>query len=500
MAPNPTLLRGGTVLIHDAENHVQAIKADLLIEGNKITKIEAEISPSQGTKIIDCVNKIISPGFIDTHHHVWQTLLKGRHANQQLLEYMYHGFFISSLHSPSDLFWGQLGGSLECLDVGTTTVVDHAHLNYSPDHSKAALAATISSGIRSIFCYSPTPQLKSWKPFSVKENLLEDWVLETLQDLAAKGPFSDGRVQLGFGFDAWYLPREMVVDLFQKVKGLGIKLVTCHSVRSIVTGFRSLQEVVNGHGLLDSSILFSHATGCSVSDAALIKKTGSHVSSTPSTELQMGHGFPVALNTDLDFQDSCSIGVDCQSNNSASIATEMRLLLQSARGLSNESFSKAEKFPAKVYKTVEDVFNLGTIGGARAIGMEDKIGSLAVGKLADIIIFDGLSTGMICAAQKDPVAAVVLHSHPSDIEMVIVDGVVRKEDSKLRSVDVKAGREVWGEDQVKTESLEWKDVAVELLKRQEALSQEIDKLDMEEARAGVVRAFHIDESKIVPKV
>jgi cytosine/adenosine deaminase-related metal-dependent hydrolase len=91
MSINSILLQGGTVLVHDKDDHVHAIKADLLTEGNIITKIEARISPPSHAHIIDCKGKIITPGFVDTHHHVWQTLLKGRHANQLLLDYMPDG-------------------------------------------------------------------------------------------------------------------------------------------------------------------------------------------------------------------------------------------------------------------------------------------------------------------------------------------------------------------------------------------------------------------------
>lgn len=91
MAANFTLLQGGTLLIHGGNNHVKAVKADLLIEGNIISKIEGEITPSANTQVIDCTDKIISPGFIDTHHHLWQTLLKGRHANETLIDYFPSG-------------------------------------------------------------------------------------------------------------------------------------------------------------------------------------------------------------------------------------------------------------------------------------------------------------------------------------------------------------------------------------------------------------------------
>jgi cytosine/adenosine deaminase-related metal-dependent hydrolase len=84
----------------------------------------------------DCTNKIISPGFIDTHHHGWQTLLKGRHANHTLLQYMTEGNYTSSLHTPEDTFWGQLAGCMEMIDCGTTSVVDFSHINYSAEHSR----------------------------------------------------------------------------------------------------------------------------------------------------------------------------------------------------------------------------------------------------------------------------------------------------------------------------------------------------------------------------
>jgi cytosine/adenosine deaminase-related metal-dependent hydrolase len=87
-----TLLRGGTVLVHDNNDHVQPTKADVLIRGNTIAAIAAKIEVDASTTVIDCTEKIISPGFVDTHHHVWHTQLKGRHANQLLLEYIYTGY------------------------------------------------------------------------------------------------------------------------------------------------------------------------------------------------------------------------------------------------------------------------------------------------------------------------------------------------------------------------------------------------------------------------
>ncbi|KAH6681318.1 hypothetical protein B0J14DRAFT_529736 [Halenospora varia] len=504
MATTSILLQGGTVLIHDENDHVHPTKADVLIVGNTISKIESNIKAGLAAQVIDCKNKIISPGFIDTHHHLWQTLLKGRHANELLLDYFYTGNFMNSMHKPEEIFWGELGGVLECLDAGTTTVVDHPHHNYSPKHSKAAIAAIISSGIRSIYGYCPTPRVKIWKPFALEENMLEDWVMSTMDELATAAPFGDGRVQIGLAFDGLFLPKEMVVDLFERARKVGIKMVTTHFTLNpifysqdpkAIGGMDSVQ-LLNSYGLLDNSILFSHATNITTEGAAVLRSKNAKISSTPSTELQMVLGNPIACNPHYEpsLNHQCSLGIDCHSNNSASIVGQMNLLLQSSRGTYNQSMIDKRKVPKKTNVTVEEVFNLGTIQGARAVNMEDQIGSLIVGKKADLVIFDGMSPAMVCAAVHDPVAAIVLHSSIRDIEMVIVDGIVRKEKGMLKKVDLEAGKELWDGGKG---SVGWGETAIKLVEMREAFQERIKDLDMEEARNGVIKAFYLDESKIV---
>jgi cytosine/adenosine deaminase-related metal-dependent hydrolase len=87
------LLKDGLVLIHDSQNHVVPTRAHVLIEGGTIIKIGPDVKAIEGAEIVDCTDKIVSPGFVDTHHHGWQTQLKGRHANEQLLQYMVTGEF-----------------------------------------------------------------------------------------------------------------------------------------------------------------------------------------------------------------------------------------------------------------------------------------------------------------------------------------------------------------------------------------------------------------------
>src|SRR5271154_475662 len=93
------LLQGGTLLLHDENDHINPVVSDLLIEGNKIVKIAPNIKPAENVRLIDCRGKIVSPGFVDTHRHMWQTQLKGRHANETLFEYLPTGNMAASLYS-----------------------------------------------------------------------------------------------------------------------------------------------------------------------------------------------------------------------------------------------------------------------------------------------------------------------------------------------------------------------------------------------------------------
>lgn len=129
------LLKNGTALLHGEGDRVHAVPRDILIQGNTIVRIGEDIDADAvgATEVVDCTNKLISPGFVDTHHHLWQTQLKGRHADELLLQYMISGKWQALNFSDADFFWGQLGGCLEAVWAGTTTVVDHAHLNCRPE-------------------------------------------------------------------------------------------------------------------------------------------------------------------------------------------------------------------------------------------------------------------------------------------------------------------------------------------------------------------------------
>ncbi|KAF9267252.1 Metallo-dependent hydrolase [Marasmius fiardii PR-910] len=482
------LLKDGVVLVHDSDDHVVPTRTDILIEGNVIARIEPGIEVSASVEVVDCSNKIVSPGFVDGHQHVWQTFNKGRHGDETLLDYMPTGNFTSSLHSREDIFWGQLGGCLTLLNAGTTTVVDHAHIHYFPEASETAISATVSSGIRSVFCFTPTPRAASFNPLVLNRDLLEPWVISSFSSLAAKAPFGpNGRVQLGVAYDGWFVPQEVATPFFDLAVKAGVKVLTTHVVGSI-SGLSTVVPTLEKWELIDKfHVLLSHATEIPKEDIQKLVKHGGYVVSTPSTELQMAHGRPICFGDEV-YGNAC-LGGDCHSNGGIGIPGEMKLGLQAERGMRNQKIIDKGLMIKTVYPSLENAFNLGTIHGARAVGMGKSIGSIEVGKFADLVVFDGDSPSMVCAAQNDPVAAIVLFSTPADVSVVIVDGQVRKLDGKLKATDVEG-----------QERLEWNEIGKRLLMRGEVYREKIGKVDFEEAKRALIKAWHIDESKMTNEV
>jgi cytosine/adenosine deaminase-related metal-dependent hydrolase len=405
-------------------------------------------------------------------------------------------------YSPEDAFYGQLAGMLEGLAAGTTTVVDHAHVTASSGHAELAIAGAATSGIRSVFCYTPLMLAKEFNPLTFRPNPFEDWVMQTFDKLADHGPFGDGRVTLGFAFDLFFLPADMVKGLFAHVKSKGVKTITVHGVGSLG---RPIVQVLNELDLLDEHLIVSHGGMIKRVDAELIKSTGARLSSTPSTELQMAMGRPYCFNASfldggwtgdsIGVQDNASLGVDCHSAIANSIVSEAKIGLANARNHFNEHYLKQDLVPRTLPDSlsVEAAFNLATIKGAEAVRMSDQIGRIAEGYKADLVIFDALSPAMVAGAQHDPVAAVMLHSSPADIETVIVDGVIRKRDGKLLPVTV----EETAKDVIKKETLEWSDIVKEILAGRARMQGDIDKIDFVEAEAALKKLWYLDEGKFV---
>lgn len=179
----------------------------------------------------------------------------------------------------------------------------------------------------------------------------------------------------------------------------------------------------------------------------------------------------------------------------------MNLCLQHARHSRHAALESAGKWARNVKPTVEEVFNLGTVDGARAIRMEKEIGRLAEGYRADFVVYDMATPGMLAAAEEDPVAAIVLHSSVADVESVVVDGVARKRGGKLVGVEAESAG-LGATDHClggmkNGENVDWRQVATRLLKSREGLVKKMEKLDFGAAEEKLLDAFHFDQNAMV---
>ena len=475
------LLKNGTVLIHDDKDHVVPhYNTSILIKDDKIAEIGTRLT-APSDKTIDCTGKIITPGLIDTHHHLWQTQLKGRHADEQLLDYMGSGNMQSYNYQPSDSFWGQLSGSLEALDAGTTTVLDHAHGCYTQEHADKVLEATLASGLRCILAYAPIMRLKNWNSTECvpSQDLTIDWTLSYIENMCKSSPLS-GRIYPGLGFDFFFLPKDFVVSIYERMRKAGVKIITTHVAKNKVFGEASTTSLLQDYNLLGKDLLMSHCNNIDDAEKKILYDAGIYISSTPETECQMAMGWPLALHPKV----HGSLGIDCHTNNSSSILQEARTLLQVARQETTSQLASSGQYPRNIRGTSQKAFNLATIEGARALGLQDEIGSIAVGKKADLVIWDHDSSVSQLGC-TDPLVAILRHSDLRDINMVIVDGRIVKENGKLCAVEVNG------------QEMQWKEVAREVMKSRTEVMKRVEGCSLEKAREVLVGMFGIDDSKLV---
>lgn len=268
-------------------------------------------------------------------------------------------------------------------------------------------------------------------------------------------------------------------------------------------------------------MLFSHACQADQVDASLLLKYGASISSTPDTELQLSLGLPICF--DPRFYPISSLGSDCHSINSSDILSAMRLSLQTSRGIRNQRYlshmeltpsqkkmdfqafpeiqwKAAPKNPKKTSTTAAEAFNLGTIMGAKAVNLENDIGSLAVGHKADILIFDATTPAMVCAAETDPVAAIVQHASVRDIETVIIDGQIRKEGFKLTPVVIEDANFAEVGTGTGSAVIGWGDVVRELGASRARLQKRWEGIDFELVTREMIKAYQINEEDIVDTV
>ncbi|HEX9864835.1 MAG TPA: amidohydrolase family protein [Acidimicrobiia bacterium] len=419
------LFRGGIVLSLDPVVGDFA-NADVLIDGDRIAAVGPNLAVN-GAEVIDASGMIVMPGFVDSHRHIWEGILRNIGTDVPLEgRVSYISFVLRTLapaFRPEDAYAGNLVSAVGAIDAGITTLLDWSHIQASPAHTDAVIQALRDSGLRGVFAYG-FPWWGKWEErqpswfvraatehFSSKDQML------TLA-LAAPGPeFTDFEVAR----DHWKLARETGARITAHV-GVG------------TYGQDAKVQEMGEAGLLGPDTTYIHCTTLNDTEIQMIVDTGGTVSLASPVEMMMGHGMP-PIQKFLDRGLNPSLSIDVETNVPNDMFTQMRSVISLQHALADQAGRPAI--------TMRDVLWYATMEGARANGLEAKVGSLTVGKAADLIM---LRTDKINVTPiNDPVAAVVAGMDTSNVDSVFIAGRAMKRGGKLLHVDWPAVRRMVSE-------------------------------------------------------
>jgi len=420
----PLLIHGGLVLTSARDT---ATQADVLVENGVIAAVGQSLE-APVAEVIDAHGMLVIPGLVDTHKHTWQSAIRHRCTGMDLFTYFGDVFGrLGATYTPDDVYIGTLLGALAALDSGTTTLMDWSHVQNSPEHSDAAIRALKDSGIRAVFGHGwPLIDLPLWIQGSTldhtadvrrirSEILADDDALVTLA-LAGRGP------ELS--------TLDVTRNDLAMARDLGIRTSIHMGCGKVFGGLAAIAQM-NQAGLLGPDLTFVHCSESSDDELRMMADHGVSASVAPQHE----QGWPGIGHTPIDrFRGlgiTTGLSTDSESFGAADMFAQMKIALAATRARVNGGDSKFEE-PPSTYG-VADVLAMATEDAAQVLGLGERVGSIAVGKSADLLLIRG--TDLNLHPVVEPVAAVVNAAHPGNVDTVIVAGSVRKRDGRLVGVD-----------------------------------------------------------------
>jgi 5-methylthioadenosine/S-adenosylhomocysteine deaminase len=417
------LIRGGYVLTMDAAGDI--LGGDVHIRDGVIQAIGRDLVVPEA-ELIDASGKIVAPGLIDTHWHMWNTLLRGMSdgwpgaAGPDRSGYFVTCGLLGRRFLPEDTYAGTRLACAEAIDGGITTVHDWAHNIRDVDYAHAGLRALRDSGLRARFSYGYEAGHHNERPMA----------LDDVAALASRWPAhaADGRIHLGLAWrgtggsnPAMRVAPELYRAEIAAARALGLP-VTVHACGPLSAAGQVATYAADG--LLGPDLQLVHLNNASAEEIALAAAHGTPVSVSPFTELQIGYGQPV---TGELLAAGLTVGLSVDTtmlSGNADLFAIMKVTQACANARAHDEWAL----------TARDVLGLATIGGARSLGLGDVTGSLTVGKRADLIVVsvDAPNLGVL----TDPARLLVTAAQPSNVDTVVADGRVLKRDGALTGYDV----------------------------------------------------------------
>lgn len=398
-------------------------RGDVLIDGPRIAAVGPDLERPSDAEVVDGRDRIVMPGFVDTHRHMWAAMLRGCACYGDLGTYFHDVVFTYGANfTPQDTYASVRMGLAEAIDSGITTMHAWEHNIQTPAHADAALAALEESGMRGRFSYGPSSDPEAGSSFAKGTHTIDlDDVLRLRKERFSD---ADGRLHLGIacrGVD--YSQPEIWQQEFAWAREHGLPITT----HTMMTGHdvervRAI-TVYEEHDALGPDVLLVHAIHTNEAELAYLGRTQTPVSLSILSEMRVGMGIPpivemIAAGVPL----SLSVDTMAASDNSDFFAV-LRATLLVPRGVHQDG---------KVLQP-DVVLRQGTIDGARAMGLGDVTGSLTPGKRADVIVIRADDLNLAPTNVAD--GQIVLAAQPRNVEHVWIDGVARKRDGALVDVD-----------------------------------------------------------------
>ncbi len=428
-----TWIQNAVLVTQDSRRRV--LRGHLRIEDGRIAKITTRLprKAEPGAKIIDVQGQAVLPGFVQAHIHLCQTLFRNQADDLELLDWLSKRIWVmEAAHTEETLFTSALLGIHELLSSGTTCILDMGTVR----HTDAIFEAVKASGIRASVgkCLMDHPKttpaglrestrdalaeaetlFKKWNGTSrdrIRVSYAPRFVISCTEDLL-----------LGVGRLAREANAVIHTHASENLKEIELvkKLVGCENV-----------EYLHQLRLTSERLVLAHCVWLKPHEKQILKRTGTHVVHCPSSNMKLAsglapipslraQGITVALGAD---------GAPC--NNNLNIFQEMRLA-----ALLHKPGSGPKAMPAR------EVLDMATRDGAKALGWFDQIGSIEVGKRADLVCLNLNSpensvpyTGSSECLDLDLLASSIVYStQPSHVRWTMVDGSVLYQHGKVRGI------------------------------------------------------------------
>jgi len=420
----PVVFRNATVITVDKAGVIA--NGDVLVIGETIAEVGTKLKVPDGTVEIDATGGLLTPGFIDTHRHMWQTALRGYGGDWALSQYfVFYYLQHGEVFRPEDIYAGNLLSALESVDTGVTTTLDWSHALRTPEYADAAVKAFDEIPGRFVLGYgnylgapwewTASPEFQKWVKNFKSNDMLS---LEIAFDVPDSEDFPEKAA-------------------FQYARDNGLRVTTHAGVWGATTdvGINHMFDA----GMMTDQVTYVHSASLSPESYQKIAATGGTVSVATESEQSAGQGYPSTWEI-RKYGIPASLSMDTSVWWSADYFSAMRATLSSDRSRDHLEAHRKGDTVAVNRMRAEDVIWMATMGGAKALGMEDKIGSITKGKKADLLLIKNDQSPAMTPI-LNPNAHVVYQANTADIHSVMVNGRMLKYDGTRIGLDIAPARD-----------------------------------------------------------